>query len=276
MHHPVLLDQVMDRLMVRSGGRYIDATFGEGGHSQEILRRGGIVLGIDLDPDQVKRAINQKILHQFGDSLKLVKGNFAEIDKIAVNNQFFMVDGVIFDLGLSMGQLENSGRGFSYKKTNEVLDMRLDPDQTLTALELIKKTSVEELENIFSRFGEEVNSRKIALSIVRLRKKIACVGDLILAIDQALGYSSQKTYARVFQALRIVVNNELENLKKGLQRALKLVKKGGRIVVISFQSLEDRIVKKFIRDNQLILIDKKPISGLFSYERSAKLRTILV
>lgn len=272
-HNPVLLQQAIERLNVKKGGLYIDATFGEGGYSYEVVKRGGIVLGIDLDINQLKSLAGLRVSKLT--SLKLVQGNFADIEKIAKDNDFYPVDGVIFDLGLSMRQIDESGRGFSYKKDSEVLDMRINLDQELKAVDLIKKNSEEKLAQIFVKYSEEIKSREIAKEIKKA-KKIITVFDLKKAIDKALGYKSEKTYARIFQALRIAVNNEFENLKKGLEGAVKITKKGGRIVVVAFHSLEDRIVKNFVREKKLSFLDKKPIFGAFSYERSAKLRTILI
>lgn len=269
MHHPVLLKKVIEGLRVKKGGFYVDATFGEGGYTKEILKKGGLVLAIDLDKEQILNFKNKDL------RLKCVYGNFADIEMIAKKNNFYPVDGVVFDLGLSMRQLNESKRGFSYKKDEEVLDMRIDLSQKIRAIDLIKKSTKEELTEIFSKYSEEINSKKIAEEIKK-SKKVETVFDLKKIIDKALGFKSEKTYARIFQALRIAVNNELENLKKGLEGALKIVKKEGRIIVVSFHSLEDRIVKKFVKEKKLKFANKKPIFGDFSYERSAKLRIILI
>lgn len=269
MHTPVLLQKVIEKLDIKTGGFYIDATFGEGGYSQEVIKKGGNVLAIEIDENQIKN-FKKKVKN-----LKIVHGNFSDIEIIAKNNDFFPVDGVIFDLGLSMRQLTDSKRGFSYKALDDDLDMRLDVNLSLKASDLIKKTNVFDLAEIFSKYSEELKSKEIALEIKKT-KKMNKVKDLILAIDKALGYKSEKTYARIFQALRIAVNNEFENLKKGLSGALKILKKGGRIVIVSFHSLEDRIVKNFVVENNLKFLDKKPVFGIKSFERSAKLRTIII
>ncbi|MFH0979798.1 MAG: 16S rRNA (cytosine(1402)-N(4))-methyltransferase RsmH [Candidatus Roizmanbacteria bacterium] len=269
MHTPVLLQQAIENLNVTLGGRYIDATFGEGGYSQEIIRKGGKVLAIDLDESQLK---SWRVGELTG--LKLVQGNFVDIERIAKENNFFPVDGVVFDLGLSMKQIEESGRGFSYNRPDEPLDMRLSLDNELTVRDLIKRSSEEELYNIFAKNSEEIKSREIA-NEVKKRKRMETVSDLIEAIDKALGFKSNSTYARIFQALRIETNKELENLKKGLSRAVSILKKNGRIVIVSFHSLEDRIVKNFVKEKKFKFLLKKPIRGLRSYERSAKLRTII-
>jgi len=270
MHTPVLLKEAIDGLDVWRGGKYIDATFGEGGYSNEILKRNGKVLGIDLDVTQISNVKSQM------SNLKLVQGNFRDIEKIAKENDFFPIDGIVFDLGLSMRQIEESGRGFSYKAFNEPLDMRLDFKNEITASELLNSLSEKDLFEIFARYGEDINSSKIAKNIFDTRgvSRLETVKDLIKIIDKTLGKKDVRTYSRIFQALRIEVNDEFNNLRKGLVGSLKILKKKGRLVVISFHSLEDRIVKKFIKENRLEMINKKPISGKRSFERSAKLRII--
>ncbi len=269
MHTPVLLQQAIERLNIKKGGSYIDATFGEAGYTDAILKKGGKVLGIDLDQEQLKNSRINGLTN-----LKLVQGNFAEIEKIAKENGFYPADGAVFDLGLSMKQLDQLGRGLSYKKLEEPLDMRLDLENEMTARDLIKKSSKEELYQILARNSEELNSKPIADQI-KATRKMDSVGDLINAIDRA-GFKNQSVYARIFQALRIEINQEFENLKKGLAGAVKIIKKGGRIVVVSFHSLEDRIIKNFVRNNQLKFLERKPVRGVWPFERSAKLRTIVI
>ena len=272
MHTPVLLQQAIENLNIKKGGLYIDATFGEGGYSRAILEKGGRVLGIDLDQKQISN-------FQFSISnLKLVQGNFADIEKIAKKNDFYPVDGIVFDLGLSMGQITNSGKGFSFKKENEPLDMRMGSDVEKKALDLVKSLKVEDLYQIFARNSEELRSKEIALEIVKSRqiRKIITVSDLIHVIDRAVGEKDNRVYRRIFQAFRIEVNDEFNNLKKGLKGAVSILKENGRIVVVSFHSLEDRIVKNFVKNNQLKFFEKKPIVNRFgpSFERGAKLRII--
>ncbi|MDH7476642.1 MAG: 16S rRNA (cytosine(1402)-N(4))-methyltransferase RsmH [Microgenomates group bacterium] len=275
MHTPVLLKEVIEGLKIKPGGLYIDATVGEGGHFKEIIKQGGKVLGIDLDPWQVTRLLTNK---ECLTDNKLVVGNFAEIEEIAKKNHFFPVDGVLFDLGLSMEQINRSGRGFSFKKKDEPLDMRLNSSISLTAADLINSLSEDKLYEIIAKYSEELNSRSIAKAIVFARrlKKIEKVGQLLEIINQVVRNQKLSTYRRVMQALRIAVNQDLINLKRGLSGALKILKKKGRIAIISFHSLEDRIVKKFIMENNLKLI-KKIFAAEKSknyFERSAKLRII--
>ena len=293
MHTPVLLQKVINSLDIKPGGLYIDATYGEGGHAIEISKRGGKVLAIDADFDQVKSqnskvsdvtvgvrppTINVGASDKSSEKIKLVRGNFKDIEEIAKENGFYPVDGVLFDLGLSMQQINESGRGFSYKKLEEPLDMRLDQASQKTASDIINSFSQKELYEIFTKNSEELNSRSISQAIVRARKvrPINQVGDLIRIIDLVLKAHDEKVYKRIFQALRIEVNDEFINLQKGLTGAVKILKNTGRIVVISFHSLEDRIVKQFIRNQGLKEINKKVILGKksLSYEKSAKMRVI--
>lgn len=274
MHTPVLLKDVIEVLAVKKGKKYIDATFGEGGHSKEILKLGGKVLGIEWDEEKLKA---ESLKLKTYKHLKLVWGNFKDIEKIAKANNFYPVDGVLFDLGLSMEQIENSGRGFSYKKLSEPLDMRISRSLTRKAVDIVNSFSAQELYEIFTKNSEEINSWAIAKIIVRSRtlKKIETVGDLVRVIHLSrLRGKKEEILKRVFQALRIEVNNEFESLKKGLEGAVKVLDGSGRVVVITFHSLEDRIVKQFVKKNKLKFITQKPIITRSEkrFERSAKIR----
>lgn len=297
MHTPVLLKEVIENLDIKKGGKYIDATFGEGGYSREILRLGGEVLGIDLDKGQLssfsgepfnsaqgKRGDGQltsdtgktpsRFVRSFS-GLRLILGNFADIEEIAKENDFFPVDGIVFDLGLSMRQIKESGRGFSYRKHHEKLDMRMDTSSGLTAGELIRKSSAEELHQILARNSEEIRSKKIAFEIKK-RKRMETVGDLLIAIDEVCDHPNKSVYSRIFQALRVEVNDEFGNLRKGLKGAVNLLKKNAVISVVSFHSLEDRIIKSLFKDQK----DKVKVSRIITkkdgknYEKIAKLRII--
>jgi len=273
MHTPVLLDQVVEALEIVKDGLYIDATFGEGGYSQAIINKGGKVLALDLDESQV---VNNPLSLK---NLKLVEGNFGDIEKIAKENNFYPVDGVVFDLGLSMKQISQSGRGFSFKKLSESLDMRMSLKTEMTAKYLLNHLSESELFDVFAKNSEEINSQKIAREIIIKRqfRKLETVGDLISCIDRAIGEQDNSAYKRIFQALRIQVNEEFENLKNGLVGATKIIKENGKIAVVTFHSLEDRIVKKFSKFPGLKLLNKKPIVNRRgrSFEKSAKLRLIV-
>ncbi len=262
MHHPVLLQAVLDNLNVKPGGKYIDATLGEGGDTMAILEHGGNVLAIDMDENQIAKFKNKNAI--------CVQDNFKDIEKIAKENDFYPVDGIVFDLGLSMRQLNESGRGFSFKKIHEPLDMRMNTDEEETAADLVNGLNKDGLYELFASYSEDLNSRIIAEKIVesRIRRRIKTVGDLIAVIDKAIGRKDQGTYRRIFQALRIAVNHELDNLRQGLSGALNLIGVEGRIVVVTFHSLEDRIVKKY-GGGQLVKGDRN-----LQFERSAKLRVI--
>jgi len=285
MHIPVLLNEVIYYLQPKRGKNFVDCTLGEGGHAQALLEKikpEGKVLGIDLDPEALKKLKPTK-------NLLLFKGNFKDLKTIVKKTGLKPINGVLFDLGLSSGQLEESGKGFSYKK-DEPLDMRIDSSLNLTAKEIINKWSFEDLYKIFKEYGEEKFSRRIAKKIIEKRKEeiIQSTFQLKKVILQAIPFSetkrgrSDRVLARIFQALRIVVNDELENLKQGLIQAVDILDSGGRLVVISFHSLEDRIVKRFLKEKQkegfLKILTKKPITPSAKEiinnpkSRSAKLR----
>ncbi|KKQ01911.1 MAG: Ribosomal RNA small subunit methyltransferase H [Candidatus Roizmanbacteria bacterium GW2011_GWA2_36_23] len=278
-HTPVLLKEVINSLNIKTNGLYIDATIGEGGHAGEILNLGGKVLGIDADIQQINALRNIFQAKVRVKELVLIEGNFKDIENIAKENGFFPVDGILFDLGLSMRQLNNSGKGLSYKNSDEPLDMRLSDSIQIQASDLLNKSSESELYGIFSGFSEELNSKMIAESIVRRRntKKIKKVGDLVIIINRCLKRYDEQVLRRIFQALRIAVNNEFNNLKEALNGSLSLLNQGGRLAVITFHSLEDRIVKNWIKEKQLECVTKKPIvskNGL-RFEKSAKLRVVI-
>lgn len=285
-HRPVLVNEVLAALRVVSGAKYIDATVGGGGHGIEIVRRGGVLLGIDVDREAIEHAriefeIQCSELKE-GRDWTLVQGNFRDIQGIAKEHGFAQVAGVLFDLGVSSHQLDTAGRGFSYRWQEAPLDLRLDQSQGLTAAELIKKLDENELYEILAKFGEEKLARPIAAAIGRARhlKEIKTTGDLREAIATVVKRSKEETgvLARVFQALRIAVNDEIEVLREGLEGAKKVLGRGGRLVVISFHSLEDRAVKQFMRSSTWKLINKKPIEASYGEimvnprARSAKLR----
>lgn len=285
MHQPVLLEKVIKYLNPQKGENFIDCTIGEAGHSLAILEKTkpkGRVLGIDVDSDSLKRIQSQE-------RLILVRGNFKDLKKIIQENRFDPVNGVLFDLGLSSWQIEKSGKGFTFKK-DEPLIMILNGRQEVTAEEVLNTWPEESLIEIFKRYGEEKYSRRIVTAIVNYRKfsPIKTTFQLKEIINKTVPFSktrrgkSNRVLARVFQALRIVINDELENLKQGLSQAMKIVAPKGRIVVISFHSLEDRFVKNFFKNKekkgQLKILTKKPIIAdeielnVNPRARSAKLR----
>jgi len=279
MHTPVLLQDTIDALNVQSGERYIDATYGEGGHTRKILEKGGKVLALDWDEENVQRqnVILQRTCVGFvkNQSVKLVYGNYAHIKNIAQEYNFVPCKGIIFDLGLSMEQIRLSGRGFSYERGDEPLDMRISLQLNVRAGDIINSYSRDQLYEIFARNAEEINSGTIAEAIDRTRsvKHIRTVNDLIEVIKKVT--KNKQTVARIFQALRVEVNHEFENIRNGLLGALDIIDSDGRIVIISFHQTEDRIIKNLIRELGL-KGSKKPIVSKNGerFERSAKLRII--
>jgi len=283
-HTSVLLQEVIELLNIGSGKKYIDATLGGGGHSFEILERGGIVLGLDVDQealDYVKENLKSQISNL---KLKIAKGNFREIEKVAKENGFDKVSGIIFDLGVSGHQFDTPERGFSFQKEGP-LDMRMDKELKVAATDLVNALTKGELYEIFFKLGEERFSRAIANGIIRARQvsPIITTAELWEIIRRSVpGNISGETGARIFQALRIVINDELNNLKIALPQAFNLLDKEGKIAVISFHSLEDRIVKNqfanWAEGGLGKLLTKKPvIPGREEIEknkrsRSAKLR----
>lgn len=259
MHTPVLLKEVIEGLRVVPDGLYIDGTYGEGGHAQAIALKGGKVLGIDLDDAQVVKSTQG--------SIRVVQGNYAEIVQIARKEEFFPVDGVLLDFGLSMEQLSHSNRGFSFKHGEEPLDMRIDDTSTdQTAADVVNSYSRQELTEIFSRNAEQLGGQKLA-NAIKSGGKVTTVADVV----DRIGSESESTLKRVFQALRIEVNHEFENIKAGIEGAYEITKDGGRIVIISFHSVEDRIVKQWARQKGLKEIMKQK-GGTQAFERSAVLR----
>jgi 16S rRNA (cytosine1402-N4)-methyltransferase len=249
-HIPVLLDEVISAIQPRPSGTYIDCTLGLGGHARAILEHSapdGQLLGLDVDPQALRLATEG--LAGFGRRATIVKANFAEVQNIAEAIGFLSVDGVLFDLGLSSMQLEAASRGFSFQN-DAPLDMRMDPNLLVTAEDLVNGLAAEELANILYNYGEERRSRALSRAIVAAREQrpIRTTGQLSEVIHRVIhrGASRIDPSTRTFQALRIAVNGELEVLPKALPQAVSLLKPGGRLAIISFHSLEDRIVKRFI------------------------------
>ena len=289
-HIPALLNETVKALDIKPKHKYIDATLGGGGHSVEIVKKGGILLGIDQDPEAVSYASERlKNAQACPDLLppKLVQSNFAEIDKVAKEFGFEKVAGILFDLGVSSHQLETPNRGFSFNQEGP-LDMRMNPNLSVTAKDLVNGLNEGELAELFWKLGEEKFSRRFAKAIcqARLNKPIETCNDLSQIILQEVSprgrFARIHPATRVFQALRIAVNDELNSLKIALPKAVELLESQGRIVVLSFHSLEDSIVKRFFIDQMgkgiLKIISKSPITPteeevrLNPRARSAKLR----
>jgi len=247
-HIAVMLQETIKALAVQPGGRYIDGTVGGGGHALAILELsspGGQLLGIDADPKALEVA--RQRLEAWKDSTLLVNDNFANLQAVAIKYDFFPVHGILFDLGLSSLQLEDASRGFSFQ-IDAPLDMRLNPSQELTAADIVNGYSEVELSQIIRKYGEELLSRRIAHAIVRERP-VKSTLYLARIVERAVGGRRGKIHpaTRTFQALRIAVNRELENLESALKQAVDLLGFEGRLVVISYHSLEDRIVKQFLQ-----------------------------
>lgn len=239
-HLPVLLNATIAQLDVRPGHRYLDGTLGGGGHSAAILAAGGEVVGLDRDPNALAAA-TARLSEQPG-FLGALRGPFAEMEQLAGHLSPF--DGVLLDLGVSSPQLDTPARGFSFQHDGPV-DMRMDPDQALSASSLLDRLTEAELTHILREYGEEPRARRIARAILDGRPWPSTTA-LADCVARASGYRNSRTHpaTRTFQALRIAVNDELGQLKRGLEASLRLLKPGGRLAIISFHSLEDRLVKK--------------------------------
>ncbi len=290
MHTPVLQKEVIGYLDPKSNENFIDATLGNAGHALAILKKNGPkgkVLGIDQDPEQIKNSrLNIKDTES-RNRLITVCDNFANLKEIVEREKIKEVAGIIFDLGMSSWHLEESGRGFSFLR-EEPLDMRYGDASRLSAEKILNYESCQEIERILREYGEEKFSRKIAEKIIEARKikPIKTTSQLVEIVKEAVpaGYQCQKIHyaTRTFQAMRIAVNGELDSLIKVLPQAMEILKCGGKIVLISFHSLEDRIVKNFFREkakeNILTIITKKPVVpakeeiNINPRSRSAKLR----
>jgi 16S rRNA (cytosine1402-N4)-methyltransferase len=246
-HIPVLYEEVLDGLQVKAGGHYIDATLGAGGHAAGILQASapdGQLLGLDADPDAVAHA--REKLQAFSERAVLWVGNFRYLGNVARALGFLQADGILMDLGLSSRQLEDAARGFSFAHEGP-LDMRMDPSKGQSAADLVNTLPAEELAELLWRYGEERHSRRIARAIVDARP-VTRTDQLAELIARTVGRREKIHPAtRAFQALRIAVNEELAALEEGLAQACDLLQPGGRLAVISFHSLEDRLVKQFCR-----------------------------
>ncbi|MCD6453165.1 MAG: 16S rRNA (cytosine(1402)-N(4))-methyltransferase RsmH [Dehalococcoidales bacterium] len=281
-HTPVLLNEVIQALGVQPGGRYVDSTVGGGGHAAAILEHsspGGQLLGIDADPEAIQAA--QEKLRAYRNSVRLVNDNFINLEAICLKYNFQPVHGILLDLGLSSLQLSESGRGFSFRY-DAPLDMRFSPHQERTAADIINRSSETELAHLIRTYGEETRYHQIAHRIVEQRP-LQTTLELAQTIERATGGRRGKIHpaTRTFQALRIAVNDELKHLELALEQAVNLLGFGGRLVVISYHSLEDRIVKQFTRRESLgriRLINRKVITASPAEvqanprSRSAKLR----
>lgn len=241
-HISVMLTEAVDALNVKEGGVYVDGTLGRAGHTKEILRRGGRVIGIDRDDDALKAVEALSV-----QGLKAVKGNHGDVAKILKNEGLEKVDGILLDLGVSSPQLDEGERGFSFMADGP-LDMRMDRAGGLTAADVVRDLDESRLTDIFRKYGEEPNARRIAKAIVKARGVSSIETTLQLAeiVERTVGRrGAHHPATRVFQALRMHVNDEMGELEKALADGLGCLKPGGRMVVITFESLTDRVVKHF-------------------------------
>ncbi len=267
-HRSVLLQQTIEQLNVQSGKRYIDGTIGGAGHTLEILKRGGKVLGIDQDQDALDYIEKEWRIEngEWSKNLILEKGNFKDIALIAKEHGFMGVAGILLDLGISSHHVDTPERGFSFQKEGP-LDMRMDKDLHVQASDLVNVLTKGELYDLFTKLGEERFARSISASIISARKikRIETTTELATIIRKAVPYSQKDVNpaTRVFQALRIAINDELNSLIEALPKAITVLDSGGRLVVISFHSLEDRIVKRtflgFAEKGLGTIITKKPV-----------------
>jgi 16S rRNA (cytosine1402-N4)-methyltransferase len=287
-HESVLLEETLESLNVQSGQKYIDATLGQAGHTIEILKKGGLVLGLDVHEGSLESAQERIVEQGLEKNFVYAKENFKNIEKVANEKGFSKVFGIVFDLGYSSFELEQENLGLSFLK-DEPLDMRLDETLGVTAADLVNKLPEEQIEKIIRNYSDEKLARRIAQKIAEFRsvKRIQTTKELADLIKSGTpsNYENGRIHpaTRTFQALRIAVNDELENLRIALPRAARLLLPRGVMVIISFHSLEDRIVKDFGLRAQpkLRAMFKKPLAPSESEiaknfrSRSAKLRAFI-
>lgn len=288
MHIPVLQDEVIKYLDPKANENFVDCTIGNGGHSTAILERTapkGRLLGIDLDKEQIKN-LESKTEH-YGKRVVLANDNYANLEKIVNEKRFKNISGILIDLGFSSRHVDESGRGFTFSK-NEPLDMRYDQKNPLTAEKILNYWSQTEIEKILREFGQEQFAKQIAEGIIQARRIVAIKNTFQLKgiIERSVPgwyrHGKVNFSTKTFQAIRVAVNGELENLKLVLPQSIKVLKKGGKIVVISFHSLEDGVVKDFLKNQDKIgrisILTKKPVQPgrqeiiINPRSRSAKLR----
>lgn len=279
-HTTVLLNETLENLNIRSNGIYMDGTLGGAGHSEEICKKldnQGILIGVDQDKDALEASSNR--LSNYSNRVELIHSNFSNINSILDNLNIKAIDGIILDLGVSSYQLDNKDRGFSYMADAE-LDMRMDRSNNLTAKEIVNTYSAEDLRNIIAEYGEEKWAKRIVEFIIQERnnREIQTTGQLVDIIKAAIPSSARRTgphpAKRTFQALRIEVNNELGILESTIKTVAKRLNTGGRICIITFHSLEDRIIKRTFKELSLgcvcppefpvCMCDKKPLLKVIS------------
>lgn len=247
-HKPVMIKETLESLGIRSGGQYIDCTVGEGGHANALLsttNQSVRLLGMDLDSEALEIAKSR--LERYGDRVDLIKGTFAEMESLALIKGLGPVDGVLFDLGVSSLQLETARRGFSFSREGP-LDMRFDAEQEVSALDIVNQWKEAKLASLLKEYGEEPRARRVAREIVGARP-ITTTANLAMVVARSAKRSPRRINpaTKTFQAVRMAVNGEICNIKSGLEQAIRVLAPGGRLVTISYHSLEDRIVKQLFR-----------------------------
>ncbi len=258
VHEPVLLNETVDSVVMNKGGIYIDGTIGFAGHASKIiskLNNKGKLIGIDLDPYALKCS-NDNLSKFPKKSYSLYKGNFSDFPNIIQDIGITKVDGLVIDLGISSYQIDSEHRGFSYRYDSD-LDMRFDPTKGISAKDFLNNIDEFNLGKTIKELGEEKQYKKIAINIVKYSKalKMNTTYNLKESIEEVSSKKHiNKTLSRVFQAIRMKVNNEIDNLNSFLNHSLKYLKKGGRIAIITFHSIEDRIVKNFFKKNAIICV----------------------
>ena len=280
LHSPVFLNESIDNLGIKEDGVYVDCTYGRGGHSKKILSKlgdKGRLLSLDKDLEAEEHAKQAFITDK---RFKFIRANFSKINEIVEKNTYTGgVDGILIDLGVSSPQLDNASRGFSFLK-NGPLDMRMDQTQKLTAEDWISNSDYNELKSVIKNYGDEKYASKIARKIIEKNttKKIRSTSELQILIEEIYpkGKSKKNPATKTFQAIRIHINDEINELKKILENSLNILHKEGRIVVITFHSLEDRIVKKFFKENSnpLRLLSNVPIPEDYDKPKLKELVTI--
>lgn len=246
-HKPVLLKETIDALNVQPGGRYLDGTLGRAGHSREIARRGGLVLGLDRDDEAISEVTAERETDELLKAITIVKAEHGDLAECARAQGWDSLDGVLLDLGVSSPQLDEAARGFSFLREGP-LDMRMDRTRGRTAADWVNEESVESLTEIFRQWGEEKQAYRIARAIEAARQKapLTTTSELANLVEKTIGrHGGHHPATRVFQALRMAVNGEVDQLKRALTGAIELIVEGGRVAVITFESITDRIVKQF-------------------------------
>jgi 16S rRNA (cytosine1402-N4)-methyltransferase len=256
-HLPVLAEETDQWMSAAPGSFIIDGTLGGGGHSERFLNAGAEVLGIDRDPEALAHA--RRRLSRFGDRFTTWEGNFADLDQAPAIRDGRRADGILLDLGVSSHQLDTPSRGFSFRADGP-LDMRMGPGTGLSAAEIVHTWDEQRIARTLAELGEEPRARRIAAAIVRRRAEKPFTGTLDLArcVESAVGGRQGRTHpaTRTFQALRMAANAELDSLARALEQSARILKPGGLLLVITFHSLEDRMVKRFLRDHSAPLIDQ--------------------